>query len=1297
MRRFIVLILLVSPFFLNAVLGQPISSPHYPYIKYSVDDGLPQSIVSGVIEDAYGFIWVATNEGVARFDGAHFTVYNEETGYPFRLITGIVEAKPGEIWVATIGNGLWRLKNDQAQPVVFDSTLQQPQLNFLAKTYDGEVLLGSEPGGLYVFENDSLVLHIPDSSLATDNPDAMISAAKDYEGRYWVGTFRNGVKVYKKKKLVFKLGSENGLPSNEIRSIYTRPSGEVWIATPEGLYVYGNPSFTKQWNRIFPHVFISSIFSKDHKNVWVALASNPGGIVHVKDNKIEEIIEGNNTIFTKCTLIDDYGTFFVGSYEGLIIFPNLNFQNFESSDGLTDKYIRAINKDATGNLLVATKNDGLFVYKGGKFEKIRAFEKYFIGNSIFAIEPIGKELWIGTARGLFIIKNGKIRIIPRFHELSIRRIVLLDDRIFIISKRNIFVFENGKIKKISHNLTKKKYSFWGIEKDKKGNLIVATNGEGIYKLIDTTWVPISVPDSVRKFFGVRKGPNGNLYFPSSQGLLKWDGNSVKYVLKIKRTVWDVIPTKANGIWLLTSKGLYHLLNNKVYIYNKNNGLITTEFNMGALYYASDRDIWFGGVDGLVHYKFQKHYPVVDPGLYISAIKSPKHAFYYPFPKKITLKYSEHNIQIYFNKIDFGNMPYYTYGYWLEGLNRDTVTVDDASLDVVRYLNLSDGNYVFHLFLINPFTGRVALKRSVSFTILNPWWKSIPFYFGVLLVLALFMGVIIRWRESYLKHRNAMLEQQVEERMQDIKLSYKLLKQETEERKKAEISLKKEREQLVVTLRSIADGVIRTDSNGKILLMNDAAERITGYAPDDVMHKPLCDILHLTDEESNEAIVLPDDLPKIKKGYSKTNSFNAYLENDSLKTMKIVNISWSQIRDEQDKENGYVWVIRDISTERKLEAEILRTQKLESIGLLAGGIAHDFNNILSGILGNAQLARMGLDKGKDIRKFLIGIEKATENATHLTQQLLTFAKGGEPVKEIINIKDMLYESVEFALRGSSVSARYNIDDNLWPVEADKGQINQVINNLVINAIQAMPGGGQLTLTAQNFVKNGRQNDLEQIKEKFLISISIEDTGHGIPKENLNKIFDPYFTTKQRGSGLGLATTFAIIKKHGGHISVSSELGKGTTFTIYLPACPEKEIKENISKAKLKNWQGKRALVMDDEEYIQELMGSFLDMLNISADFASNGEEAVQKYKQHLEKGEPYDFVIMDLTIRGGMGGKEAVKKILEINPEAKVIVASGYSTDSVLANYKKFGFSGRLSKPFNLEELTEVVNEVLSQN
>jgi CheY-like chemotaxis protein len=293
--------------------------------------------------------------------------------------------------------------------------------------------------------------------------------------------------------------------------------------------------------------------------------------------------------------------------------------------------------------------------------------------------------------------------------------------------------------------------------------------------------------------------------------------------------------------------------------------------------------------------------------------------------------------------------------------------------------------------------------------------------------------------------------------------------------------------------------------------------------------------------------------------------------------------------------------------------------------------------------------------------------------------------------------MLYESVEFALRGSSVSAKYNIDENLWPVEADKGQINQVINNLVINAIQAMPGGGQLTLTAKNFVKNGQQNGLEQIEEKFLISISIEDTGHGIPKENLNKIFDPYFTTKQRGSGLGLATTFAIIKKHGGHISVSSELGKGTTFTIYLPACPEKEIKEKIQKTEVKNWQGKRALVMDDEEYIQELMGSFLDMLNISTDFASNGEEAVQKYKQHLEEDEPYDFVIMDLTIRGGMGGKEAVKQILEINPEAKVIVASGYSTDSVLSNYKKFGFSGRLSKPFNLEELAEVVNEILSKN
>ncbi len=1294
MKRFII-ILIVS--FFSVALAQSIPTPHYPYVKYSVDDGLPQSIVSGIIEDSYGFIWVATNEGVARFDGAHFAVYNEETGYPFRLITGIVETKPGEIWVATIGNGLWRLKNDQAQPVIFDSTLQQPQLNFLVKTYDGEILLGSEPGGLYVFKNDSLILHIPGSSATTDNPDAMISATKDYVGRYWIGTFRNGVKVYKKTTLVFKLDVSSGLPSNEIRDIYTRPSGDVWIATPEGIYVYGNSSFTKQWNRLFSHVFISSIFSKDHRNIWIALASSPGGIVHVKDNKIKEIIEGNNTIFTKCTLIDEYGTLFVGSYEGLIVFPNLNFQNFGSSDGLTDKYIRAINRDVDGNLLVATKNDGLFIYKGNKFKKIKAFEKYFSGNSIFEIEPIGDELWIGSARGLFIVKKGKIREISQFHGITIRRIVLLNGKIFIISKRNVYVSENGKIKNISHNLRKKKHSFWGIEKDKKGNLILATNGEGVYKLVDTTWVPISVPDSVRKFFGVRKGPDQNLYFPSSQGLLMWDGNTMHNVLKIKRTVWDVIPTKANGIWLLTSKGLYHLLNNKVYIYNKNNGLVTTEFNMGAFCYINDHDIWFGGVDGLVHYKFQKHYPFSDPDLYISSIKSSKHAFYYPFPEKIILKYSEHNIQIYFNKIDFGNMPYYTYGYWLEGLNKDTVKVDNASLDVVRYLNLPDGNYVFHLFLINPFTGQVALKRSVSFTILHPWWKSIPFYFGVLLFLTLIMGLIVRWRESYLKRRNAMLEQQVEERMQDIKLSYKLLKQETEERKKAEISLKKEREQLVVTLRSIADGVIRTDSNGKILLMNDAAERITGYALDEVLHKPLRDILHLTDEESNEPIVLPDDLPKIKKSYSKTNSFNAYLKNDSLKAKKIVNISWSQIRDEQDKESGYVWVIRDISTERKLEAEILRTQKLESIGLLAGGIAHDFNNILSGILGNAQLARMALDKGKDVRKFLVGIEKATENATHLTQQLLTFAKGGEPVKEIINIKDMLYESVEFALRGSSVSAKYNIDENLWPVEADKGQINQVINNLVINAIQAMPGGGQLTLTAKNFVKNGQQNGLEQIEEKFLISISIEDTGHGIPKENLNKIFDPYFTTKQRGSGLGLATTFAIIKKHGGHISVSSELGKGTTFTIYLPACPEKEIKEKIQKTEVKNWQGKRALVMDDEEYIQELMGSFLDMLNISTDFASNGEEAVQKYKQHLEKGEPYDFVIMDLTIRGGMGGKEAVKQILEINPEAKVIVASGYSTDSVLANYKKFGFSGRLSKPFNLEELAEVVNEILSKN
>ena len=376
----------------------------------------------------------------------------------------------------------------------------------------------------------------------------------------------------------------------------------------------------------------------------------------------------------------------------------------------------------------------------------------------------------------------------------------------------------------------------------------------------------------------------------------------------------------------------------------------------------------------------------------------------------------------------------------------------------------------------------------------------------------------------------------------------------------------------------------------------------------------------------------------------------------------------------------------IIEKKRMQEELQKARQIESIGLLAGGIAHDFNNILSAILLNAQIAR--IQKNKDIEKYLDGIEKATYRATGLTKQLLTFSKGGAPIKEAVSIKGLLKETTEFALHGSNAGCKFSIPDDLFPIKADKAQISQVINNLVINAGQAMPEGGVIEIKAENLIL-GKSQDLP-LKEGKYIKISVKDSGIGIPKEEFPRIFDPYFTTKHKGNGLGLTTAYSIIKKHNGHIDVQSELGVGTTFHIYLPA-PEKKMSiEKEEAEQILKGEG-RILLMDDEEDILESAGGVLRELGYEARTAKDGDEAISLYSQAKK---PFDLVIMDLTIPGGMGGKAAIKKLLEIDPRAKVIVSSGYSNDPIMADFKNYGFCGALHKPYKIGEMSRVLHKIL---
>jgi PAS domain S-box-containing protein len=536
-----------------------------------------------------------------------------------------------------------------------------------------------------------------------------------------------------------------------------------------------------------------------------------------------------------------------------------------------------------------------------------------------------------------------------------------------------------------------------------------------------------------------------------------------------------------------------------------------------------------------------------------------------------------------------------------------------------------------------------------------------------------------------------LEVRIKDRTADLSSANRSLALEVEERRNAEYALASEKERLTVTLRSIGDGVISTGVGGNILLVNKAAEKLTGWTQKESYSRRLSEIFHIVDGETGKTCKdAVERLVRTGKIFDE-HTDTILVARDG--TRRIIAENGSPIRDSNSQVVGVVVVFRDITEQHRMAAEALKVKKLESVGVLAGGIAHDFNNILAAILGNISLAQLNLSTDETkTRKLLEDAEKASLRARSLTQQLLTFSKGGEPVRKLAAIGDVIRESAGFVLSGGNVRCDYAIPDDLWSVNIDAGQISQVIQNIIINAMQAMPAGGVVNITCENYPAD--QQPQLKLPGMYYVKISIQDHGPGIPEELIGRVFDPYFTTKEDGSGLGLALTHSIIRKHEGMILAESGR-EGTVFTIYLPAVPGHTVSEdNIRLADIIRTTRGRIMIMDDDAMIRDIAGSMLAHLGYDVDTACDGEEALKLYEERMKTDTPVDIVIMDLTIPGGMGGREAVRKLKKLDPAARAVVSSGYSNDPVMSEYHRYGFAGVVNKPFQLNDLHEVVSRIL---
>ncbi|MBN1614367.1 MAG: PAS domain S-box protein [Deltaproteobacteria bacterium] len=510
-----------------------------------------------------------------------------------------------------------------------------------------------------------------------------------------------------------------------------------------------------------------------------------------------------------------------------------------------------------------------------------------------------------------------------------------------------------------------------------------------------------------------------------------------------------------------------------------------------------------------------------------------------------------------------------------------------------------------------------------------------------------------------------------------------------ERLQAEEELRESRERLARILETAPVGITIVNRDGWISFANHAAERILGVTREEILTRSYnaaawkiatAEGKPFSDQDLPFAMVLRTGKPVFGIEHA--------IEHANGQRI-ILSINASPLISRTGEVLSVVASLIDITAQKRMEQELLKAQKLETMGILAGGIAHDFNNLLAGLQGYIDLMRLDFPPEDKVHTRLNAAENAVFHAKELTQRLITFAKGGRPLRTPSDVRSFLVDAAQAALEGFDVKCHLQIASDLWHAEVDEGQIRQVIRNLMLNAAESMPEGGTVTMTAENVTV--RSEDHLPVKGGSYIRLSIADKGIGIPKEDLHRIFDPYFSTKgmgvHKGTGLGLSICYSIVNNHEGHIAVESETGKGTIVLVYLPAIADRKPREEPAVEGLLRG---RILIMDDEAIIRDVTGEFLRRLGYTVQTASDGSEAVDLFKKEWESGKPFDLVILDLTIRGGMGGARTLEALTLIDPKVKAIIASGYTDDPVILNYPAYGFLEAITKPFKMDRLKEVV-------
>jgi len=1285
------------------------------FYKLTRDDGLLSSYVYGVIQYNDSTLWAATARGVSTIDCQDsipqkidsLSVLNLKN--PF--LVDLEKDASGNVWFSVLDQGLYCLtaqgevkkitkKDGLLENNVWDIALAPDQSLWLSYNLKGlsRIDLKNSTPKKYKIEHFT-----PEGELTSGD---IFRIFIDREKNVWLGLNGKGVDQLRESLMQHYHFAQKDSPENIVWSIWGK-GNDFWFGLENGIAhlnlktsekqiikrigkkklisimqvlpdKQGNWWFVSYGSGIFKYDSKRGKFSElktpketderfafclgldEHGKLWIGFENYGLLIFNPKTNKFEHLTHKKNKALSDSISVifnAHDGNIWLGTFDaGLIQYDGKEFKKYSYETGFPIQGVNAINKGPDGRLWIITASDELITFDGQKVE-VLTDRLGLTQNSLYSLQFWKNQLWIGTNRGLvcFDLVTGsryEIGLNTGFtvSETNERASFLSDDStvwfgtIDGVVRVNPEVLTNYQLKPIVR-LGEVQVFSQPFEWPKDNKLSYTKN----HLTFNFTGLFFKVPEWL-KFQYRLKGFETNWSIPTIARSVEYSYIPPgEYTFQVRASIDGINWTEPKELSFIITPPFYN-----TWWFMVLSSLLVLSIIFGTIYYRDKKN------------------------------------------KQIQL-YLEQMVDERTNELQQEKERVEAINKALAESETKFRTLTEISPSAIFIYQ--DFKFVY----VNPATEKITgykkeeLINKPIIDIVHPDFKSI---------IAERAKRRIAMEDVPDRYEFKIIRKDGKERWVDF--SARLIKYfdyeaglgtvfDVTERKKAEEALLEEKERLAATLSAIADGVIATDREQRIILCNKRALHIVGLPEvneSECFGKKISDIIQLIDEGSGKLIPNPVE-ELIKSNGAKQIEGTGYLMAKESKKV-LVDYSAAPIFDKDSQIMGVVVAFRDITAKRRMEKEMLKNQKLESIGVLAGGIAHDFNNFLTAIMGNLSLLRMRINE--DDKKLISRIqsaEKAAEKAQELTHQLLTFSKGGVPIKKTTDIHELVKDSVEFVLSGSNVDYVLESESGLWNADVDPGQINQVVQNLVINADQAMPNGGTIFVKLENVeVKEGSKLPLK--KGKY-IKLTIKDQGVGIPPKYLAKIFDPFFSTKQTGSGLGLATAFSIINKHNGHIEVQSEVGVGTEFTIYLPASMKlkRKVEKKFKIKKFKSADSKPlVLVMDDEEMVRDLAANLFDQLGFVVLQAKDGREALNLYQAFLNDNRKIDLVVMDLTIPGGMGGKETIEKLLQIDPEARAIVSSGYSNDPVMAEYEKYGFRACLKKPFKLEELVAILNEIM---